>query len=472
MEDHFPVGDASHPEQPERHAAIVKAMRKNGLEERCAQLESRHAVEEEILELHSARYVAALAQSAKATRKYRAKLVKEFEHDVYVNASTWTCARLALGCALEACASVVAGRHAHAMAVIRPPGHHACAKRASGFCFLNSVATCAKLATNGKLVVDRGRSERTLFALDRVLIVDWDVHHGNGTQAFCYDDPKILYFSVHRGFESRKTCGSALFYPGTGKPSETASGLNINCRWSEPGAGDAEYAACWRRLLLPVAAAYQPQLVLVSAGFDAARGDPLGECCVTPRGYYEMLAPLARLAPVCLMLEGGYHLDMLGRCFCACATALLGDPPPADQDEEDPCCDPTAADDITETIRAHLRYWPTLKASLHDLVDGTPDTLATRLVDIALDPAILEQPKFPKRKYTASDHTIQDGGQEGGADDDRLGSTDAAAAAVLADLVASTPTKRGAAAGGGGGGADLVVVAVQAAAAAAAAAAA
>jgi len=378
MEDHYTVGDDEHPERPERHAAIVAAMKAGGYEDRCVRVPSRLAVADEYLLIHSASYVAAIEKTATATRQYRSRIVRQFENDVYVNSSTWNSALLAMGSALEATASVVAGRHAHAVCVIRPPGHHACSRKAMGFCFLNTVATCAKMATKGELRLDRGTpSERKLFAVEKVLILDFDIHHGNGTQAITYDDPNIMYFSIHRGFESKRRCPTAMFYPGTGLPSEVgaARGSNVNVRWSEPGMGDAEYGEVWRRLLIPVARDFAPGLILISAGFDAARGDPLGECDVSPAGYYKMLVPLADIAPICLCLEGGYNVDVIGRSFCACCASLLGETefddgvgPVVTRDdarrlEPQPCL-ASASADMNETILAHARFWPNVRASL------------------------------------------------------------------------------------------------------------
>jgi len=326
-----------------------------------------------------------------------------------------------------------------------------------GFCFLNVVATCAKLATRGDLWLDRGTpNARRLFAVEKVLVVDFDVHHGNGTQALCWDDPNIVYFSVHRGFESRSKSPTALFYPGTGKPSEVggAKGSNVNVRWSEPGMGNAEYAECWRRILLPVARDLAPQLILVSAGFDAARGDPLGECDLMPAGYFRLLAPLADLAPVVLCLEGGYNLDAIARSFCACAACLLGDDLFRDADDlvarrdalvddrPEPPCAPSARSDIDETILAHARFWPSLRASL--LADDPPlAALASDLTDIVLSARLSApppKPALPKRKYVASSSDRLDRGHDDDDDDDdareRRASEERFATALLASLAA------------------------------------
>lgn len=344
-----------HPECPERHAVIVDTMRSEGLEARCIRLDARRCTEAEIASQHSPGYVALLKTSRSASERVCAKLERRFQHDVYVNGWTYECAEIAAGCALEATFAVARGRVDHALAVIRPPGHHACAHKAMGFCFFNSVAMCARLVKR------------------RVLIVDWDVHHGNGTQDMFYDDPNVLYFSVHRDF-----------YPGTGATTEVgrARGFTVNCRWTEGGAGDAEYLTCWKRLLMPIAKAFDPELILVSAGFDAAAGDPLGQCELTPRAYYEMTRPLADLAPTVICLEGGYNLDIIGLCFAACASALLGD----QQDMRDfdyADCQPTAADDILAAVRTQVAYWPVLARHQSDF----HDPLVCAMTGISLDDA-------------------------------------------------------------------------------------
>lgn len=400
MEEHAAIGDDDHPERPDRHAVIVQAMQRSGLQARCVKVSSRFAFEDEYLLLHAPTYASTIEKTSTGGRQYRTKVVKQFEYDVYVNKQTWPSALLSLGSSLECAASVLAKKYDHSVACVRPPGHHACSRKAMGFCFLNNVATCAKLACEGKLVADRGdaMAERALAPIEKVLIVDIDIHHGNGTQALTYDDPRILYFSVHRGFESKSKCAKALFYPGTGKPSETSvDGSNVNVRWSEPGMGDEEYAEVWRRLLMPIAREFQPQLILVSAGFDAAIGDPLGECNVSPAGYQAMIKPLAQLAPVSLILEGGYNLDAISRCFCACVECLLA---PGDEDSmrtsnKHGCVQSSALNDINETILEHTRYWSCLKTEDAGCVVESLD-----LKSIDLKPQ--SPPSLPVRKYAAS----------------------------------------------------------------------
>lgn len=183
------------------------------------------------------------------------------------------------------------------MAINRPPGHHAETNVSQGFCPINNAAIAADAAKR--------------MGAERILLIDWDVHHGNGTENIFYDDEKVLYVSIHR-------YDNGTFYPGTGHPARCGSnrglGYNVNIAWNhfagESTVGDADYMAAFRHVIVPIAEEYQPQLVIVSAGFDAVAGDPIGNCRVSPECFGYMTHMLNSVgAPVVLLLEGGYNLQ-------------------------------------------------------------------------------------------------------------------------------------------------------------------
>jgi acetoin utilization deacetylase AcuC-like enzyme len=217
---------------------------------------------------------------------------------------------VAVGSAMVGVDAVMRGEAGSAFALVRPPGHHAERARAMGFCFFNTVAVAAAHA-------------RERHGCGRVLIVDWDVHHGNGTQHIFERDPGVLFVSTHQ----------YPFYPGTGGPGEIGEGEGRGFTVNVPlpaGCGDGDYAAVFEGLIEPIAAEFGPELVLVSAGFDAARGDPLGEMLVSPEGFAFMCGVCRRIAErfaggkVVLVLEGGYEPAALAGNVRACVEVLAG----------------------------------------------------------------------------------------------------------------------------------------------------
>lgn len=228
----------------------------------------------------------------------------------------------------------------NAVALVRPPGHHAETNVCMGFCYYNNAALAAYAALNRKYQYSAAASissespehsnpsheqhEREQNPIRRVLIVDWDVHHGNGTQRIFEDDPRVLYISLHR----------YPFYPNTGAYNEVGKGegvgYTVNIGWPEGGVGDVEYLAAFRQIIMPIAEQFNPDLVLISAGFDAALGDPLGGCCLTPVGYAHMTHQLLSLAKgkLMLILEGGYNLKSIASSAEACIRIMLGEEPP------------------------------------------------------------------------------------------------------------------------------------------------
>ena len=311
-----------HPEHPGRLAAIWRRLREEGLAERCERVPAREATDEELARIHTAAHIAAIDATARVD-------FAQLDPDTYACRDSALAARLAAGGLIDLSAAVAAGRLSNGLALLRPPGHHAEAERAMGFCLFNNVAVAARALQAG--------------GVKRILIVDWDLHHGNGTQNSFWEDPDVLYFSTHQ----------FPFYPGTGAVDETGGGAGggatVNVPWPG-GMGDAEYLAAFDRVLLPIARDFRPGLVLVSAGFDAADGDPLGAMRVSPAGYAQMTALLSTLAGgrLVLALEGGYDLEAISKSAAACLRVLLGGEAPA---REEGAASPEASAILDEVLR-------------------------------------------------------------------------------------------------------------------------
>jgi histone deacetylase 6 len=317
-----------HPEHPGRLEAIWKRLVSDGLVPRCRRIPAREATRQELLAVHTAEHIDRIAATALRDRS-------QLDPDTYTSRESAQAALLAAGGLVDLTAAVLSRTLSNGFALVRPPGHHAEADRAMGFCLFNNVAVAARAARRS--------------GADRVLIVDWDLHHGNGTQNSFQDDPAILYFSTHQ----------YPFYPGTGAIAEVggaaARGRTVNVPWPA-GMGDAEYLAAFDRVLLPIARAFGPQLVLVSCGFDAADGDPLGGMRLTAEGYAALTARVSSLAGgrVVLALEGGYNLRAIAAAAAAVTRVLLGDPPAA----FDPGPPKSVAERIIqEAVEVHREFW-------------------------------------------------------------------------------------------------------------------
>jgi acetoin utilization deacetylase AcuC-like enzyme len=304
-----------HPESPDRLRAIVEALDAHGIPPSC--LLRPEPVDMALLQqVHDARYIAAVQRVAGSGGAY-------WDVDTYISPRSYQAALLAAGAAVAAVDSVMRapggadapadGWHgpAFAFALVRPPGHHALYDSAMGFCIFNNVAVAAQHAT-------------TVYGLERVLIVDWDVHHGNGTQDYFYQRADVLFFSTHR----------YPFYPGTGAAGDTGSGEGAGYTVNLPlpvGVGDEGYRRVFEEILVPVAERYRPQLILISAGYDAHMADPLGGMAVTVAGFYEMARIVCDLAvrmPECrgrvaAVLEGGYDIRALAASVLATIAAMI-----------------------------------------------------------------------------------------------------------------------------------------------------
>ncbi|MBW2456190.1 MAG: histone deacetylase [Deltaproteobacteria bacterium] len=292
---------SGHPECPDRLRAVTEAL--EGVED-SSWAKPEPATREQIERVHTVDHV----DKVEGLRGRTGAL----DMDTTTSPGSVEAAYLAAGAALDAVTEVVSGHYRHAWALVRPPGHHAEAEAAMGFCLFNNVAIAAAHA-------------RAELGCERVLIVDWDVHHGNGTQRSFYERDDVLFFSLHR----------YPFYPGTGVAGETGRGAGEGYTVNVPfpgGQGDGDYLAACEQLLVPIADAYAPDLVLVSAGFDAHRRDPLGGMEVTEDGYAAMASLVQGIAQrhaegrVVLLLEGGYDLEALGGSVRRCVETLNGAP--------------------------------------------------------------------------------------------------------------------------------------------------
>ena len=288
---------------------------------------------------------------------------------VYLHYQTWLCASLAAGGAIEATKAVVAGQVKNAIAIIRPPGHHAEHDRPSGFCFFNNVCVAAKVC-------------QADFPDDcrKILILDWDVHHGNGVQQAFYTDPNVLYISIHLhrngDFYPQGPYGNHL-HCGEG----AGVGRNVNIPWSHPGMTDADYIYAFQQVVMPIAVEFAPDLVIISAGFDAAEGDLLGQCHVSPAGYAHMTHMLMQLARgrVVACLEGGYNLRSIAKSALAVTRTLMGEPPDRLVESLEPT--PTAIDTVQLVIRQQAKFWKCLYPKRMDGITR-PEMHSERLHDV------------------------------------------------------------------------------------------
>jgi len=293
-------GPSGHPERPERLAAVARAL--DAVRPSLTPLGARSADDGEILRVHER----ALLEHVAATV---ALAPAQLDPDTFVAPQSLVAARLAAGAAIDLAAAVASGRARTGLAAVRPPGHHAETDRAMGFCLFNNVAIAA-------------RALQAEHGVGKLLILDWDVHHGNGTQHTFESDPSVLYFSLHQ----------FPYYPGTGGFGEIGVGRGEGATVNVPlpaGAGDAEYVGVMQRVFAPVARGFRPELILVSAGFDAHRDDPLAAMNVSRAGFAALAGIVRALAEdvcagrVAFVLEGGYAASgleegvgaLLGACL-------------------------------------------------------------------------------------------------------------------------------------------------------------
>jgi len=298
---------AWHPESAERLRAVLSHLDRTGLREHLTAIPARDAEAGWMTAVHSAAHVAQVEAACRMARGRQVLL----DHETPVSEGSWAAIRKAAGGALAAVDKVMAGEVRNAFCLVRPPGHHAEPDRVMGFCMINNAAVAARYA-------------QRRYGLARVAVLDFDVHHGNGTQAAFWTDPTVLYGSIHE----------YPFYPGSGAASERGAGagegFTLNCPL-DAGGGDKEFLDALEGVLLPAAEAFGPDFVVVSAGFDAHAADPLASMTVTEAGFGRMTAAIRRLAEetcggrLVSVLEGGYDLDALAASVAAHLEALRGE---------------------------------------------------------------------------------------------------------------------------------------------------
>jgi acetoin utilization deacetylase AcuC-like enzyme len=322
-----------HPEGPQRLERVMETLERERMLERLVALEPMPATEEEIELVHSATHRLHVDQVSTRGGGH-------LDADTYVNEHSYDAALLAAGGVSMAVRAVLGDEVDNAFCLVRPPGHHATPVRGMGFCLFNNVAVAARVAQRNA-------------GVERVMIVDFDVHHGNGTQEIFYQDPSVLLFSTHQyGF----------FYPGTGHWRETGrhegNGTTVNVPLPA-GVGDKGYAEVFRSLLRPIAQRFSPQLILVSSGFDAHWSDPLASMLLSLTGYADLVRELCEISKwlcngrIVFALEGGYHLDVLAYSVLNAFYALLDDDKVMDPIGPSPVDEVPIAELIEELLRFH-----------------------------------------------------------------------------------------------------------------------
>ena len=281
-----------HPERSQRLVAILEAARNSNIWDNLIQIEPTPATIEQIKYIHDSRYVEAIKEVCDRGGGY-------IDYDTHVSAESFNIALLATGAVLRGIDAIIAGEIDNAFALVRPPGHHATPRIGMGFCIFNNIAIAARYI----------QQEHNL---EKVLIIDWDLHHGNGTQDAFYDDPTVFYFSIHQ----------SPFYPGTGRADETGAGAGVGFTLNFPvraGSQSEDYIEIFEQQLKPAAIKFQPDFILISAGFDAHQLDPLGGISMTTEGFGQLTDIACEIADetcngrLVSALEGGYNPDGLSK---------------------------------------------------------------------------------------------------------------------------------------------------------------
>ncbi|XP_055021724.1 histone deacetylase 7 isoform X2 [Boleophthalmus pectinirostris] len=363
--------NSNHPEHAGRIQSIWSRLSERGLKGQCETIRGRKATLEELQSVHSEKHVLLYGTNPlnrlKLDNRKLAGILSQrmfvmlpcggvgVDNDTIWNeAHTSTASRMAAGSVVELAFRVAKGELKNGFAVVRPPGHHADPSNPMGFCYFNSVAIAAKQLQHK-------------LSVSKILIVDWDVHHGNGTQEVFYNDPNVLYISLHRYDDGN-------FFPGSGSPAEVGSGagegFNVNVAFTgglDPPMGDAEYIAAFRTVVMPIAQEFSPDVVLVSAGFDAAEGNPapLGGYKVSAKCFGFLTRQLMALAGgrLVLALEGGHDLTAICDASESCVGALLGLQELLSEEVLMQKPNANAVRSLQTVIQIQSQYWQSLKGS-------------------------------------------------------------------------------------------------------------
>ena len=297
--EHF--AGVGHPERPERLTAVLEALERSGLRDALIGLTPSLCPREHVERVHTTRLIDSIEELCAVAPAH-------IDADTVVSKKSFEAALYAAGAGIAAADAIIDGTIDNAFCAVRPPGHHAESDRAMGFCLFNNVAVAARYLQHA-------------HGVEKVLVIDWDVHHGNGTQEIFYEDPTVLLFSSHQ----------YPYYPGTGSMQEGGSGAGETFTVNAPlgaGCGDAEYLEVYSKMLPPIADVFKPDFVLISAGFDAHANDPLASMRLTDEGYAGLTRMAVEIARkhcggrLISMLEGGYD-EALGTSVVTHIKALL-----------------------------------------------------------------------------------------------------------------------------------------------------
>ncbi|XP_026812396.1 histone deacetylase 6-like [Rhopalosiphum maidis] len=409
---HKCLWDEYYSENPQRYTSVLERCNSLGLIDRCIKISSRQATKEELLSKHTAEHIDLLESTEHYNDEELEELSSRYD-SIYLHHSTYKQSLLAAGSSIELVKAVVDGRVQNGMAFVRPPGHHAMKTEYCGYCFINNVA----IAT--QYLLDK-------TAIQKILIVDWDIHHGQATQQMFYEDPRVLYFSIHR-YEHGK------FWPNLRESdfdhigNESGTGFNVNVPLNDIGMKNEDYLAIVHYLLIPLATEFSPDLIIISSGYDSAIGDPKGEMLVTPAFYAHITQKLMSLCcgRVVSILEGGYYLKSLAESAALTLRALLGDPCPVIGSLQQPC--KSVMETISNVIYAHRHYWDCFKYNIfynenlpeihYNFFDEKPEIYQTRNMypkidtssfDIILNNIITETKLFnPKIKVGLTSNVVE-----------------------------------------------------------------